>query len=109
METRMIEQARVFVLVLNPFSRVEDGCIAAVSTDYTKLVEFYLSQLLPNEKRYHDDAGFYISFKEGPLKHLNPCESLELNDLGLFGHGIHDEWVPLEQLSSVMQRYFEVK
>lgn len=109
MEYRTIEQVRLYVLVLNTFGRVEDGAVAAVSADYNKLVNFYMSQLLAPEDRYRDNSGMYISFKDGPLRNFNPCFSLELNNTGVFGHGIHDEWIPVTSFPSVRTRYYMVE
>lgn len=92
MEARTITQVRIYVLVLNTFGRAEEGRIAAISGNYQDLVDLYNSQLLP--ECYRDENGFYHTFNEnGPLARLNPCSNLNLNEVDMFGHGIHDEWI----------------
>lgn len=92
METRTITQVRIYILVLNTFGRAEDSKIAAISGNYQALVDLYNSQLLP--KGYRDENSFYHTFNtSGPLSRLNPCPNLNLNEVDMFGHGIHDEWI----------------
>ena len=92
MEARTITQVRIYILVLNTFGRMEDGMIAAISGNYQDLVDLYNSQLL--QEPYRDENGYYHTFNEnGPLSRLNPCLSLELNEVDMFGYGIHDEWI----------------
>ncbi len=91
METRMIMQCRIYVLVLNTFGRAEDGAIVAVSSDYDRLVQWYKKQFA--DERYVEN-GWHKTFKKGsPIEFNNPCNTLELNNNHPFGHGIHDEWV----------------
>lgn len=106
METRNITQYRIYVLVLNPFSRAEDGEIVAISTDYAKLVCFYTTQLSSTPTR--DEYGYFHSFIEGPLYRYNPCHSLVVNDNRPFGHGIHDEWIDEYQFADITRRYLLV-
>lgn len=92
MEARTITQVRIYILVLNTFGRMEDNRIAAISGNYQDLVDLYNSQLL--QEPYRDEDGYYHTFDEkGPLRRLNPCLSLELNEVDMFGYGIHDEWI----------------
>ena len=108
METRTIrevrEEVRVYVLLLNTFGAAEACSLVAVSDDYNKLVSWYKDQFNP-EGTYRED-GFLKTFRKGSLiEYNNPCSSLELNDTHPFGHGIHDEWIPLEQFYSLGDRY----
>lgn len=92
MEFRQINQVRVYKLILNPMhDRTESGCLVAVSTDYDKLVQWYLSQKAAVP--YRDDRWYKVFEKGSQLEWYNPSASLELNELGAFGHGITDEWV----------------
>ena len=88
METRTITQVHIYYLVLNTFGAAEDGAIVAISDERQKLVDYYNSQLLVEGVR--DSAGYYHSFEEGSLYNYNPCD---IDRIGLYGHGIHDEWV----------------
>lgn len=93
METRTITQVRVYKIILNPMQapQVEIGEIAAISTEYDKLVEWYKSQLAPQMWR---DGRWNKTFAEGsPLEWYNPAWSLELNAYDPFNQGIRDEWV----------------
>lgn len=104
METRNIQEVRIYVLVLNTFGFAEDGEIVAVSDDYNRLVDWYNQQINP-EGRYIEN-GWYKTFKKGsPIEYNNPCSSLELNNTYPFGHGIHDEWIPTETFYSLSGRY----
>lgn len=98
METRIVEQVRIYILNLNEIhSNVEYGRSVAVSTEYDDLVKLYNDNLL--EERYRDEDGCLHSFKEGPLYNFNPCMSLKLNnDLDTFGFGIQDMWIPIDSL-----------
>ena len=107
METRTterIEEVRIYVLYLNTFGKAEEGVIAAVSDDYNKLVNWYNEQFNP-EGRYSDN-GYIKTFKRGSsIEWNNPCRSLKLNDTYPFGHGIHDEWIPMEVFHSLSGRF----
>lgn len=107
METRQVTEVHVYVLYLNTFGRAEEGTVAAFSTDYDALVRFYSNQLC---EKWRDGAGFLHSFKEGsPLEHLNPCYSLELNQLELFGYGVHDEWISMDDFNRALANQYFVK
>ena len=104
METRTIEEIRIYVLVLNTFGAEEEGEIAAISDDYNKLVSWYKDQFNP-EGKYRED-GWLKTFRKGSLiEYNNPCLSIELNNTYPFGHGIHDEWISLQQFYSLGNRY----
>lgn len=95
METRTITitQVRVYKLILNDMrdAHVETCTIAAISTEYEKLVEWYKSQIAPEPWR---DGRWHKVFAEGtPLEWYNPVYNLELNAYDPFDQGIRDEWV----------------
>lgn len=96
MQTRTIPahtEIRLYKLILNPMKapKIEISEIAAVSTEYKKLVEWYKSQLAP-ELWY--DGRWGKSFVQGsPLEWYNPASNLDLNAYDPFDHGIRDEWV----------------
>lgn len=105
-ETRTVTmvQVHIYVFVLNTFGPAEEGRFVAVSTDYNKLVEWYQEQFEPSGP-YRED-GWYKTFRKGsPIEYNNPCRSLELNDTRPFGHGIHDEWIPLEAYENLKCTY----
>lgn len=105
METRLEGQVRVYVLVMNTFGAAESCRIAAVSFDYDKLVKKYMDDLLKEGIR--DDMGYFHSFcKSSPFYNLNPCFNLELNHVNHWGHGIHDEWVPMSAIDEIRSRYY---
>ena len=106
METREITQVRLYVLILNTFATAKSGRIVAVSDDYQRLVAWYQSQFA--DEPYRED-GWYKTFKKGsPIEYNNPCVSVELNDVNAWNHGIHDEWIPIENLDEVRNSFFYV-
>lgn len=92
MQIRIIEQALLFAIHLNPVTaRCEDTIMVAASGDHDKLIAWYESQLV--EKPYRDEDGYYKVFAKGsPLEMFNPADISEIgrND---FGHGIEQAWV----------------
>lgn len=107
METRDVTEVRLFALIMNNVHDRAEGCeLVAVSDDYQKLVNWYNSQKA--EKPYrseYDNNMYYKVFKEGSeLEYFNPLFSLGLNEMSPFGQGIKDEWVNIEQLSSIRSR-----
>ena len=104
MEIRTIEEVRIYVLILNTFGAAEEGEVVAISNDYNKLVSWYKDQFNP-EGEYREN-GWTKTFRKGSLiEYNNPCRSIELNDTYPYGHGIHDEWIPIEQFYSLGNRY----
>ena len=100
---REIQEIRIYVLVLNTFGAAEEGEIVAVSDDYTRLVDWYNQQF--NPEGCYMDGMWNKTFKKGSsIEWNNPCSSLELNDTYPFGHGIHDEWIPMETFYSIRSR-----
>ena len=91
-EARNVTELRLYKLILNPMTdRAEAGQIVAISGDYDKLVQWYHSQLA--SEPYRDGQWYKVFTKGSPLEWFNPAGTLELNNPGLFGHGIRDEWV----------------
>ena len=104
MKTRTVEEVRIYVLVLNTFGKAESGEIVAISDDYEKLVSWYKDQF--NLEGTYREGDLLKTFKKGSLiEYNNPCRSIQLNDTYPFGHGIHDEWISLEQFYSLGNRY----
>ena len=105
METRGITQVRLYVLCMNHTADcAESNRIVAVSDDYYKLVDYYNSQytgvMIKNE------YGHHVFFREdSPLRFYNKLQTLNLNELDMFGHGIKDEWVDLSELDSIKTRF----
>lgn len=107
METREIQEVRIYVLVLNTFGAAEEGKIVAVSDDYNRLVDWYNEQFNP-EGKYREN-GWCKTFKKGSsIEYNNPCYSLELNNTYPFGHGIHDEWITLDEFYKLENRFLVV-
>lgn len=99
----IVPEVRVYVLVLNTFGAAEDREIVAVSDDYDRLVNWYNDQFA--EEGYRED-GWYKTFKKGSLiEYNNPCATTVLNQTRPFGHGIHDEWVHLDVIDRIRERY----
>ena len=108
METRTITEVRLFLLIMNNVhDRAESCTITAVSYDYHKLVDWYNSQKADKPYRSeYDNNMYYKVFKEGSsIEYFNSLFTLELNELSPFGQGIKDEWVNIEQLSSIRSRF----
>ena len=107
METRekYLQEIRLYVLRLNPMDGSAESAVdVAVSTDYQKLVDWYREQLNPGGLWRDDNWG--KTFRAGsPLEWYNPAYNLELNNLGLFGHGIYDTWIPVDNLNEIQSRF----
>lgn len=100
MEIRTVTEVRIYILTLNEMhSRAEYGEHVAISTEYNNLVNYYNANLL--EEGFRDEDGYLHSFKEGPLFNFNPCMSLELNNLDIFGFGIQDKWINQDILGNL--------
>ena len=63
METREIQEVRIYVLVLNTFGAAETGEIVAVSDDYNRLVNWYNEQF--NLEGKYRENGWCKTFKKG--------------------------------------------
>lgn len=103
METRITTEVRIFVLILNTFGRAEECEAVAISDDYDRLVNWYLSQFA--EEPYREE-GFYKTFKKDSyLEYNNPCDSIVLNQYNHYGQGIHDEWVSEDEYINIKNVY----
>ena len=108
METREVTEVRIFVLVLNAiYDRCEDGAIVAFSDDYNRLVNWFIDQLADEPYRLEEENNRYLRrFKnDSPLRNYNPPYSLALNETDHFNHGIHDEWIGLDNLDRTKNRF----
>lgn len=92
METRTINQVKVYVLAMNPVTdRAERADNVAIATDREKLVAWYKDQLA-NETWV--DGTFRKVFKKGSqLEWYNPLGDLSESFESMFGHGIHELWI----------------
>ena len=113
MKTRNQEQGLHYLLALNPIrERTEEMVIVAVSPSREKLVEFYNSQLCEEytEEINNETSGYKAKFnksfrKGGPLEWMNPTD---LDTLSEFSHGIIEEWITMESIPLVQQRYLYI-
>jgi len=104
-EIRQSTEVKIYVLVLNSmYDCCEGGNIVAISPEYENLIKYYNDNLLAEPIR--DNEGYLHFFREGNLYFYNPCYSLEIGSLDLFGHGIHFEWCTEDILCS--GKYFVV-
>lgn len=95
MEVRTRSEGKFYVLYMNPVSdRAECRIPIAASQDYEKLVNWY------NEQRcsmYRDNDGYNKQFKKGSrLEYFNSIGTFEINPDTLFGHGIYEVWLVLD-------------
>lgn len=104
METRVVEEVRVYVLVCNPVTdRAEEGHVCAISTNYDALVRWYREQLAAEPYR---DGSFLKRFRRNSdLEWYNPIRSSKLNAPDPFGHGIKDQWVKMDDLHKLRHRF----
>lgn len=95
METRKIEQVKVYKLLLNRMTapKIEYSEIVAVSTEKQKLIDWCES--LKEPQVYHDGQRCKTFKKDSPLEWFNPCFSYD-DDSRNFEHGIYWEWVQIE-------------
>ena len=108
METREVIEVRIFVLVLNSiYDCYEGGQIVAFSDDYNRLVNWYMNQLTNEPYRLEEENNRYLRrFKnDSPLRNYNPPNSLALNETDRFNHGIHDEWIYIDNFENVKSRF----
>lgn len=102
MEIRTITQGKIYYLVMNPVTdRAESGKITVMSDTKQRLIDFYNEQHVP----VYDDGNFRKVFKQGgPLEWYNPVWSFD--GLDTFGHGIHVDWIDLENLPNLKGKYY---
>lgn len=105
MNTRTITQVEVYKLQLNSiYDRAESGTVVAISTDYDRLVDWYVSQL--SAEPHTDDNGYIHYFDEDSILYsYNPCWSVLLSGLDVFGHGISNVWVDIEDYNNIHNIY----
>ena len=101
METRSVEQTKIYFLVMNPVTdRAESGNIVLVSTSRDSIINFYNNERV---ETYSDDR-FRKSFRQGgPFEWYNLL--YDFNNVSHFGHGIKEEWVLSSELSQIQGRY----
>ncbi len=102
METRLVEQVKVYYLVMNPVTdRAESGRIAMMSTSRQNLISAYENEQVV----IYDDSNFRKVFKQGgPLEWYNPVWTFEGVDP--FGHGLSEDWVDMENLPMLQSKYY---
>lgn len=104
METRMLEQVRIFVLRMthtaDPAEHVRNVVLAF---DYDSIFNYYNQEYTTE---YHTNAyGHRTPFREGSeLAFFNPVLSLDLGDLDTFGNGIVDLWVTWDEYNYLKDR-----
>lgn len=94
-ETRIVKQIKIYELALNDMRdpKIEYTCIAAISTDYDKLVAWYNEQ---KAAEHWIDGRWEKFFKKGsPLEWYNPS-CLKLNQ------DIKSEWI-------LASKYIDIK
>jgi hypothetical protein len=102
METRLVEQVKVYYLIMNPVTdRAESGRIAMMSTSRQSLISAYENE----QVAIYDDSNFRKVFKQGgPLEWYNPVWTFEGVDP--FGHGLSEDWVDMENLPMLQSKYY---
>ncbi len=104
METRVVQQVKVYYLIMNPVTdRAESGRITMMSTIRQNLITSYENELVA----VYDDGNFRKVFKQGgPLEWYNPVWTFEGVDP--FGHGLSEDWVDMDNLEQLKNRYYFV-
>ena len=103
METRVVEEAKVYKLLLNDMRspKIEILDIAAVSDDGQKLQNWHDSLLV---ECYYEEKGLSggrwgKQFQKGsPLEWYNPISSYDRS-------GIYEEWVYIQILQNMRDNY----
>lgn len=100
METRTINQAKIYYLVMNPITdRTEATRITAMSFERQSLVEYYNREAV---EIYRED-NWSKAFRKGSLlEWLNPLYSFEV---GHYGHGIKEDWVNMDSIDQLKNNY----
>lgn len=93
METRSVQQARIYFLILNTFGRAEEGRIVAAAGSEDALKIWYESQRM--EQSENIDGWHYTFKKESLIRHYNPLGNWANCNQDPFGHGWFDKWVVL--------------
>ncbi len=96
METRTINQVKIYKLVLNRMtsSKIEHSEIAILAYSKERLIEFMKEMKV---EMYHD-GRWSKTFKQGGLLEWFNDYGFESDpdQLDSWGHGIHQEWVNME-------------
>ena len=100
METRQIEQVKIYGLILNTMGSAESGALVALASSEAALKEFYQSQLLEESERI---GSWLYSFKEGVLRSYNPSGLQDASEHH-YGHGIFNQWVQKEDIKQSVYR-----
>lgn len=104
METRLVEQVKIYYLIMNPVTdRAESGRITMMSFDKNHLIQAYQNELT---EPYDDDRFRKVFRKNGPLEWLNPVSTFD--GLDWFGHGIKEEWVDRVNVEHIKSKYYFV-
>lgn len=101
MQKRTIEEVLIYKLAMNPMrSNTETAEVVATSYNRQALVKWRDDQLAdepwedegdPSFSCHGDSHTWFKWFKKGSdLEWYNGCD---LDKIGTFGHGIHEEWV----------------
>lgn len=104
METRLVQQAKIYYLIMNPVTdKAESGKIALMSTEKDKLIAVYENERVG----VYNDGNFSKVFRQGgPLEWYNPVWTFEGVDH--FGHGLSEDWVDVENLPHIKSKYYFV-
>ena len=104
METRTVQQVKIYYLIMNPVTdRAESGKIAIMSTSRQNLISAYENE----QVAIYNDGNFSKVFKQGgPLEWYNPVWTFEGVDP--FGHGLSEDWVDMENLAILQSKYYFV-
>jgi hypothetical protein len=102
MERRLVEQVKVYSLIMNPVTdRAESSRIAVMSFDKNNLITFYNNQITDS---YNDETYNKVFKKSGPLEWYNPLWTLD--GLDSFGHGLREDWIDATNIEYVKSKYY---
>ena len=94
LETRTVEQVKVFGLILNTFGKAEDGRLVALASTEEALKNWHDSQMLEQPERI---GRWLYNYKEGELRNCNPDVWMHVSK-HVFGHGWFVQWVNVDEL-----------
>ncbi|MFW6219745.1 MAG: hypothetical protein ACOC33_02810 [bacterium] len=99
METRTIEQIKVYALVLNPVTgRAEEGNPVAAAYDKQKLIDWYNEQFA--DEPYKDGKFHKVFKKNSHIEWYNPLNNVD--EIDFFGQGIYYGWYEMDGLEESM-------
>jgi len=102
METRTIQETKIYTLVLNDMrSNTEQASVYAWSFDKEKLIDWYENHMItegilveegaPSFECHGDSHKWHKTFNMGSvLEWCNPCGGFDPDH---YGHGIHEKWI----------------